>query len=177
MDNLCNGRDGYQLLLASGFTPDADADCFVIRYDEVPAIAGPECITVRVTGLDGKMPHEDNLGYRAVAASSLPGILPLAFGSLDARDIMAFTVACRNEQVALQGRHSDIQEDQTFVHEDIQVHNPFLELAYGDWAVQGEPDGLVVTLADPQELYGEAYLGWRDSYAEKLAPAAPTPGL
>lgn len=178
MDTPLHGPDGYRLLLASGLAPEADS--LVLRYEEVPAAEGMEQVTLWVTDLDGNRPGEASEGYWVIASSSLPNILDLSFKTSDARDVVAFAVACRNEQRALQGLHGDIPLEDTFSREDIQIHNPFLELAYGDWAVQAKPDG-VVHLADPRELYGDAYLSWRDDLARRMtlapapAPAEPEP--
>lgn len=171
MDTSLHGPDGHRLLLASALAPEAGG--LVLRYEEVPAADGTEQVTLWVTDLDGNPPDEASQGYWVMARSSLPNILDLSFKTADARDVVAFVVAYRNEQRALQGLHADIPLEDTFSHEDIQVHNPFLELTYGDWAVQAKPDG-VVHLADPRELYGDAYLSWRDGLAGRLTPA-PTP--
>jgi len=180
MSNEIYGAAGLALLQAVGFT---ETDPFTLEMAVSHAVGEPvgeETIKILVHGAVGNTPGV----YHAVATSSRPVIKAIKFDATDARDIMAFAIAVRTEQVALTGRHDAIPQEDTFTSGDGSetcIHNPFADDTYGDWAVDRAPTATAIHLVNPVETYGEAYLAWRDDRAAGLlreaVPGPVGPGL
>lgn len=175
-----NGTKGLALLSAAGFTEDGSGFCLVSTacphdQEEVPATT-----TIRVTGPNGDAPWQGTATYRAVAIQAdphSPGPLKdIVMESADARDVMAFAIAVRNDLIVSNGDHSALAEPDTFVADDTCIHNAFMGLQY-DWELDRAPSETSIHLRSPVDNYGEAYVAWRDARAEALLAGPPaTPG-
>jgi len=58
------------------------------------------------------------------------------------------------------------------------VTMPFHGDPYGDYAItKRSPSGAYHELADPRDVFGDAYLEWRDEYCSKSVPSGAIPGI
>lgn len=183
MSTTMNGAEGLALLEAFGFGRNADGSALEISFDHPEGTEGvPETVVVSVTDGQGRAPGEDMVEFRAVAVSSHAHVKDIEFDTADARDVMAFAIAVRNEQIVGCGDHNALPAEDTFTSADESetcIHNPFGDDTYGDWAVDREPGERSIHLRNPVENYGHAYADWVEARAAQVleqaaGPAAPS---